>query len=196
MCSELYDGSGEFVGYNISESILHSIGSFIQPIYTPLGFGSQLGKYGWVFVVAAITGLIAKENVIATFGVLAASLIASGALSGNPGAIIGDESGISSTISMIQATGITVPGLLAFIAFNMTTIPCFAAVATAKSESKKGQFKWTLLFWIVTSLIVSSLVYVICTWWWTMFIAIFVAFIAGFVIYKYNKSHPANNELA
>ncbi|MCQ2086907.1 MAG: ferrous iron transporter B [Bacilli bacterium] len=196
MCSELYDGSGEFVGYNISESILHSIGSFIQPIFTPLGFGSQLGKYGWVFVVAAITGLIAKENVIATFGVLAASLIASGALSGNPGAIIGDESGISSTISMIQATGITVPGLLAFIAFNMTTIPCFAAVATAKSESIKGQFKWTLLFWIVTSLIVSSLVYVICTWWWTMFIAIFVAFIVGFVIYKYNKSHPANNELA
>lgn len=41
-----------------------------------MGFGSQLGEFGWVFVVGAITGLIAKENVIATFGTLAASLVA------------------------------------------------------------------------------------------------------------------------
>ena len=39
-----------------------------------LGFGSQLSAVGWVFAVAAITGLVAKENVVATFGSLAAAV--------------------------------------------------------------------------------------------------------------------------
>jgi ferrous iron transport protein B len=47
----------------IQNSILASLGKFIQPIFTPLGFGSQIGALGWVFAVAAILGLIAKENV-------------------------------------------------------------------------------------------------------------------------------------
>ena len=58
----------------INSSILAGLGQLIQPLFTPLGFGSQLGAWGWVFVVAAITGLIAKENVIATFGTLAACI--------------------------------------------------------------------------------------------------------------------------
>lgn len=196
MCSELVDGSGEFIGYNITESILHSLGQLIQPVFTPLGFGSQLGTYGWVFAVAAVTGLIAKENVIATFGTLAASLIAIGTISGDPNAILADEDGIAATVSMIEATGITVPGLLAFIAFNMTTIPCFAAVATAKAETQKGKFRWTLLFWIAASFIVASLIYVIGSWWWTIFIvlALVAAIVALIVIY--NKKHPVNTELA
>ena len=60
----------------IDESILAGIGGLIQPVFTPLGFGSQLGAMGWVFAVGAITGLIAKENVIATFGTLAACIVA------------------------------------------------------------------------------------------------------------------------
>ena len=60
---------------------------------------------------------------------------------------------------MIQATGITWPGAIAFIAFNMLTIPCFAACATAKAELKKGTFKWTLLFWIIVSFIGAGFVY-------------------------------------
>lgn len=54
----------------INQSILAGLGQLVQPLFTPLGFGSQLGSWGWVFVVAAITGLIAKENVISTFSVL------------------------------------------------------------------------------------------------------------------------------
>ena len=61
---------------NMDQSILASIGSFFQPLFTPLGFGLQLESFGWVFVVAAVTGLIAKENVIATFGTLAACIVA------------------------------------------------------------------------------------------------------------------------
>ena len=134
----------------MEDSILASIGQFIQPLFTPLGFGSQLKAFGWVFAVAAITGLIAKENVIATFSVLAAVIVAG---------FEGTEEGVEEAIVMIQATGITWPGAIAFIAFNMLTIPCFAACATAKAELKEGTFKWTLLFWIVCSFIGAGFVY-------------------------------------
>lgn len=149
---------------NIDSSILAGLGQLLQPIFTPLGFGSQLGKWGWVFVVAAVTGLIAKENVIATFGTLAACITAG---------FVADESleGIDSVVQMISATGITVPALIAFIAFNMLTIPCFAAVATAKAELPgKKSFNMTILFWVVTSYLVSAMVYTIGSWWWTLFI--------------------------
>ncbi len=148
----------------MNDSILAGVGGIIQPLFTPLGFGSQLGAWGWVFVVAAVTGLIAKENVIATFGTLAACIA---------GATIDVEAdgGVAAVMQMIAATGITVPALLAFIAFNMTTIPCFAAVATAKAElPTKKTYHNTLLFWVLTSFVVASMVYVIGSWWWTVFI--------------------------
>lgn len=157
---------------SMNDSILASLGKLVQPIFTPLGFGSQIGEFGWVFAVAAITGLVAKENVIATFGTLGACLIAMGAnVGGVTGdVLIADEEGITSAVAMITATGITIPALLSFIAFNMLTIPCFAACATAKAELPKGKFKWTLLFWIAASYIISAAVYTIGSWWWTSFI--------------------------
>ena len=165
----------------MNDSILASLGKFIQPLFTPLGFGSQIGAYGWVFAVAALTGLIAKENVIATFGTLGACLIAMGANIGGVTSeiLIADEEGITSAIAMITATGIDIPGLIAFIAFNMLTIPCFAACATAKGELKKGTFKWTLLFWVASSYMIGSAVYTIGAWWWTLFI--WLAAVAGAV---------------
>ncbi|MBR1747051.1 MAG: ferrous iron transporter B [Clostridia bacterium] len=167
----------------INNSILAGIGGLIQPLFTPLGFGSQLGINGWVFVVAAVTGLIAKENVIATFGTLGACLA---------GAVIDVEvdGGIAAVSAMIAGTGIHVPGLLAFIAFNMLTIPCFAAVATAKAElPNKKSFRMTLLFWVVTSYLVSCMIYLIGTWWWTVFIfaALWAAAITCIVLYNKGK---------
>ena len=148
---------------DMQDSILASIGQLLQPIFTPLGFGAQLTAIGWVFAVAAITGLIAKENVIATFitlGAVAVAYINSGNV--DPAiieAIEADEEGVTAVSQMIQATGITWQGCIAFIAFNMLTIPCFAACATAKGELKKGTFKYTLLFWIVASFVGSAFVY-------------------------------------
>ena len=129
----------------INESILASVSMLVQPLFTPLGFGSQLGEYGWVFVLAAVSGLIAKENVISTFGTLAACLTAIPAVADKIGlANISSEAGIGAVKAMIAATGIGIPGLLAFIAFNMTTIPCFAAVGTAKAELQDNRrYKWT-----------------------------------------------------
>lgn len=148
----------------MNESILAGIGMFVRPLFTPVGFGSQLNDWGWVFVVAAVTGLIAKENVIATFGTLAACITAG---------FTADEAleGIDSVAEMIAATGIGVPALIAFIAFNMLTIPCFAAVATAKAEvPDKKRFNNTLIFWIIVSYLVASMIYLIGEWWWTSFI--------------------------
>ncbi|MEG2002120.1 MAG: ferrous iron transport protein B [Clostridia bacterium] len=163
----------------MSQSVLAGIGQLIQPLFTPLGFGSQLSSWGWVFVVAAITGLIAKENVIATFGTLATCIVAG---------FSGGEEGLEAVSIMIQATGITIPALIAFIAFNMTTIPCFAAVATAKAElSTEKKFHNTLLFWIATSYVVSSMIYLIGTFWWTAFIFAAVAVVGIFAIRTHNK---------
>lgn len=159
----------------MNESMLASLGMFIQPVFTPLGFGSQLGSFGWVFAVAALTGLVAKENVIATFGTLAACLIGMNVIGGDAGELLADEEGISSAVAMIKATGISIPALIAFIAFNMTTVPCFAACATAKAELPKGKFKWTLLFWLAASFAVSAFIYTVGSWWWPLAIWVAVA---------------------
>ena len=174
---------------NMNDSILAGIGQFIRPLFTPMGFGSQLNDWGWVFVVAAITGLIAKENVIATFGTLAAC-ITSG--------FVADEAleGVDSVANMISATGIGVPALIAFIAFNMLTIPCFAAVATAKAEMpSKKKFNNTLIFWVVTSYMAASMVYLIGEWWWTVFIWAVLWAAAIVLIVLYNKGKLQNLRL-
>lgn len=178
---------------DMDSSILASIGKVLQPLFTPLGFGSQLKAFGWVFAVAAITGLIAKENVIATFGTLAACILASASPEFIQ-EILDDESGILAATAMIKATGISIPGLISFIAFNMTTIPCFAAVATAKAELPKGKFATTLLFWIATSYIVGMIIYLVGEFIWpvAIFAVIAAAVIVGIVLY--NKSHPVTNE--
>lgn len=169
----------------IDRSIIASLGQFIKPLFTPFGFGNQLNpKWGWVFAVAAITGLVAKENVIATFGVLAACIAAaSGAGEIDPEEI----EDVAKVQQMIIATGISKEALLAYIAFNMTTIPCFAAVATAKAELPKGQLKYTIGFWLLTSAVVSSAIYIIGKYWWTAFIYIVLAVLIGLLIYIYNK---------
>ena len=90
----------------------------------------------------------------------------------------GTEEGIEEIAGLINVimadSGISQPefiaALIAFIAFNMTTIPCFAACATAKAELPKGKFKWTLLFWIAVSYTVGAMIYTIGSWWWTLFI--------------------------
>ena len=175
------EGVEGLVNMHMDQSILGSVGMLIQPLFTPLGFGSQLSAAGWVFAVAALTGLVAKENVIATFGTLAAAVA---------GSFISTEEGVAEAVAMIGATGITIPALISFIAFNMVTIPCFAACATARAELPKGKFKWTLLFWIATSYIVGTMIYLIGSWWWTVFIFAAAIALAVTGIVLWNKRHP------
>ena len=180
----------------INDSILAGLSRLLQPLFTPLGFGSQLGEFGWVFVVAIIAGLIAKENVVATLATLAACLISTGNL---PSGVLDvmAEDGIDAVRAIIEITRATAPALISFIAFNMTTIPCFAAVGTARSElQNKRTFNWTLVFWLAASYLTGSIIYTVGSWWWTLFIWLAVAALVMVGIVLYNrgrikfKQHP------
>jgi ferrous iron transport protein B len=102
-------------------SILASFGGIISPLLIPLGF------VGWQLAAAILTGFIAKENVVATFAVLLA--VASEDALHLPGGVL---SGIFNPV-----TG------YAFLAFNLFTPPCFAAIGAMNSElgSKKWLFR-------------------------------------------------------
>ncbi|KNZ43410.1 ferrous iron transport protein B [Acetobacterium bakii] len=103
-----------------SESILASIGTVIAPIFAPLGFGT------WQATVATITGLVAKENVVGTFGVLYG---------------ISEVAGDGVEIWSRVAADFTVVSAFAFLVFNMLCAPCFAAIGAIKREM--GSWKWT-----------------------------------------------------
>lgn len=167
-------------------SILASIGKFIQPLFTPLGFGSQCGQWGWMFVVACFMGLLAKENVISAFSSLAACIVVA-----NPEIMTMDA-----IPKMIAVTGASPAALIAFIAFNMLTIPCMAAVATARGEMPdKKTFNFTILFWLVVSYSVSMMVYVIGTAWWTVFIFAAVIVAAFFIVKAFFKDKDKKAEV-
>ncbi len=104
------------------DSILASIGNAIAPIFAPLGFGN------WKAAVATVTGLVAKENVVGTFGVLF----------GIAEAAEDDPALLAQVASMF-----TVISAYAFMAFNLLCAPCFAAIGAIKREM--GGWKWTLI---------------------------------------------------
>lgn len=110
----------EMVG--TGDSILASIGMIIAPIFTPLGFGT------WEFTVATITGLIAKETVVSTFGVLFGF-----AEVAEDGAEIWPMLQLS--LSQLAA--------FSFLIFNLLCAPCFAAIGAIHREM--GNAKWTLI---------------------------------------------------
>ncbi len=142
----------------IERSFLAFIGKAVSPLFTPLGFGVQLGEHGWVFAVATLTGIIAKENILATLLSLAACLGMQG----------GEESsGIAEIVYLIQRTGISPEALFAFLVFNMLTLPCVSTLQTAKTELKKGRLLPTLLFWLGVSFGVAAAVYTVCVWVWS-----------------------------
>ncbi len=114
------DGAFGMVEDNNS-SLLASIGAVVAPIFAPLGFGN------WKAAVATFTGLIAKENVVSTFGVL---YHFGGELSEN-----GDE--IWRNIAA-DYTGLTA---YSFMLFNLLCAPCFAAMGAIKREMNNT--KWT-----------------------------------------------------
>lgn len=106
---------------DIDNSILAVIGSAIAWIFTPLGWGD------WKAAVAAVTGLIAKENVVATYGSL---YHFAGEVSEN-----GDEIWGQFAASFSALAGYS------FLVFNLLCAPCFAAMGAIKREMNNA--KWT-----------------------------------------------------
>ena len=112
---------------DLNNSVLAIVGSAISWMFIPLGFGS------WEYAVAIVTGLIAKENVVATFSVLF---------------------GIDSTGALSALAG------YAFLIFNLLCAPCFAAIGAIRREMNSA--KWTLFaigYQTVFAYIVSLCIY-------------------------------------
>lgn len=163
-----------------NESILHDLGVFIAPIFTPLGFGSaQTGGYSWIFSVASIQGIVAKENVTSTVESLASGL------------------GLSSFEDIAAASGITKGGLVGFALFNMLTIPCFASVATAKGELKDHKtFVFTVLFWLGLSYIMGIVGYISVDYVWTLGITLPLLVLGGVGLYFYDRYKTKKEAMA
>lgn len=130
----------------MEDSILASIGRSIQWIFAPLGFGN------WKASVGVVTGWIAKENIVSTFGVLfgASDAITEAAMEGSA-AIPG------------VATAFTKAAAFSYMTFNLLCMPCFAAVGAMKKEM--GSWKDTLhtvAFQMLVAWVVAFLVYTIC----------------------------------
>ncbi len=140
--------SFDMVEANGAGSILGVLGNFIRPIFIPLGFAS--GDTGWRAVVAILTGLIAKEMVVSTMGVLY-----------TPGAGDALESETAGAALTAALAGIFSPlAALSFMAFNLLSVPCMAAVAAMRAEMREKKWFWgTIAFWISTAWIVSFLIY-------------------------------------
>ena len=125
---------------DMNNSVLAAIGSAVAFIFAPLGFGN------WRATVAVVTGLIAKENVVATFGVL---YNFAGELSEN-----GDE------IWALVAQDYTAISAYSFMIFNLLCAPCFAAMGAIKREMNNA--KWTAFaigYMCVFAYVVSLIVY-------------------------------------
>jgi len=106
---------------DLSDGFLSLIGNAIAPIFAPLGWGH------WQAAVAAITGLVAKENVVGTFGVLYGFA-----------EVAEDGSEIWGTL----ASSFTTASAYSFLVFNLLCAPCFAAMGAIKREMNNRKWFW------------------------------------------------------
>ena len=100
----------------ISSSILARIGNLIAWIFTPLGWGN------WQAAVASITGLVAKENIVGTLGIL--------------------YGGGDGTVYQNLANAFTGITGYSFLVFNLLCAPCFAAIGAIKREMNNAKWTW------------------------------------------------------
>lgn len=103
----------------IDSSILGTIGGALAWIFAPLGFGN------WQATVASITGLVAKENIVGTMGIL--------------------YSAGEGTVYANMAATFTLASGYAFLAFNLLCAPCFAAMGAIKREMNNAKWFWTAI---------------------------------------------------
>ncbi|MCI8469581.1 MAG: ferrous iron transporter B [Eggerthellaceae bacterium] len=125
----------------IQYSLMAGLGNLLAWIFIPLGFGN------WESTVTSITGLVAKENVVATVGVLTS---------------LGEEVGETDPslwASFAAMLGGGSAAIMAFCAFNLLCAPCFAAIGTIRRQMASAKWTWaaigymTVFAWCVGLLI-------------------------------------------
>ncbi len=128
-----------------SQSILALIGGLIAPVLIPLGF------IGWQAAAAVLTGFVAKENVVSTFAIV---------LAASDDLLFSPSGPLTSFFTPVVA--------FAYLAFNLFTPPCFAAIGAMNAEL--GSRKWlgrAILFQLITGYTFALLVNQIGTWLYT-----------------------------
>ncbi len=158
------DGSFGMVENN-DQSLLAALGSLLAPVFSPLGFGN------WQSTVATITGLIAKENVVSTFGVLFGHATVT-------------ENGVEIWGTLAQ--NFTKLSAYSFMVFNLLCAPCFAAIGAIKREMNSGKWTWLAIgymtgFAYMTSLIINQLGLLFTGGGFGVGTVIALALVAGFV---------------
>lgn len=162
---------------DLNNSILAVIGSGIAWIFSPLGWGN------WQSAVASITGLIAKENVVGTFGVLYGGFEEVA------------ENGWQIWANMRAA--FTPLSAYSFLMFNLLCAPCFAAMGAIKREMNSA--KWTLFaigYQCVFAYAMSLTVYQLGAWFigagnviGTIAAILIVAFVVFMLVRPYRTGH-------
>ena len=150
---------------DINNSVLAGVGSAIAWIFIPLGFGF------WQAAVAAVTGLVAKENVVATFGIL----YGVAAVAENGEEIWGQ-----------LAATFTPQAAFAFLVFNLLCAPCFAAMGAIKREMNNRSWFWFAIGYqcilaYCTSLCIYQIWNLIATGTFTFFTVVAFALIILFI---------------
>ena len=121
------------------ESLLAGIGSILAPIFAPAGFGT------WQAAVASLTGIIAKENVVGTLGVLYGF------------AEVAED---GQEFWALFAHDFTKVSAYAFLIFNLLCAPCFAAIGAIKREMNNPAWTWfAITFQCVYAYIVALIIY-------------------------------------
>ncbi len=139
------DGSfGILEAEQLNNSILAKLGGLFAPLFIPLGWGD------WKMVVAAITGLIAKENVVGTIGILFGF------------AEVAEE---GEEIWSILAGSVSAAAAYSFLIFNLLCAPCFAAMGAMKREMNNAKWFWFAIgYQTALAYVVSLCVFQISVW--------------------------------
>ncbi len=168
----------------LNASILAKIGSAIGWVFAPLGW-TQAGE-GWKMAVAAVTGLIAKENVVATFGMLYG--FAEVAEDGSE--IWGN---LAQAMTPIAAFG--------FMVFNLLCAPCFAAMGAIKREMNNTKWFWIAIgYQCILAYIVTMCIYQIGTVFTTgafgIGTVVAIVFVIGFLYLLFRPAPKENGHKA
>ena len=154
-------------------SILAVIGNVIAPIFAPLGFG------GWKQAVATFTGLIAKENVVSTFGVLYGFAEVA-------------EDGLEIWSNL--ALDFTALSAFSFMLFNLLCAPCFAAMGAIKTEMNSAKWTWGAIgYMTVFAYMIALIVYQLGSWFGTGMFTIGTGvgiFLLAFLLYLLFRRNP------
>ena len=118
-------GFGMLEAEQLNQSILAKVGNAVAWMFAPLGW-TQAGE-GWKMAVAAVTGLIAKENVVAAFGLLFGFA-----------EVAEDGTEIWSSLASVM----TPAAAYGFLVFNLLCAPCFAAMGAIRREMNNGKWFW------------------------------------------------------